>query len=54
VRRTLAPGTRVAVAGSKSAEKDLGRVDVVWRPAKEGISSLVAALNGKGRTEAAR
>jgi electron transfer flavoprotein alpha subunit len=44
VRRTLAPGTRVAVAGGKSAEKDLGRIDVTWRPAKEGLSPLVAAL----------
>jgi electron transfer flavoprotein alpha subunit len=48
VRRSLAPGTRVAVAGGKTAEKDLGRIDVVWRPAKEGLSPLVAALNGKG------
>jgi electron transfer flavoprotein alpha subunit len=47
VRRTLAPGTRVAVAGGKTAEKDLGRIDVVWRPAKEGLSSLVAALEEK-------
>jgi hypothetical protein len=54
VRRTVAPGTRVAVAGGKSAEKDLGRIDVVWRPAKEGLSSLVAALNGGTRAEAGR
>jgi hypothetical protein len=47
VRRALAPGTRVAVAGGKTAEKDLGRIDVVWRPAKEGLTPLVAALNGK-------
>jgi electron transfer flavoprotein alpha subunit len=47
VRRTLAPATRVAVAGGKTAEKDLGRIDVVWRPAKEGLSPLVKALNGK-------
>jgi electron transfer flavoprotein alpha subunit len=45
VRATLAPSTRVAVAGAKSAEKDLGRIDVVWRPAKDGLSSLVTALN---------
>src|SRR5262249_14890946 len=51
VRRTLAPGTRVAVAGGKGAEKDLGRIDVVWRPAKEGLSQLVAALNASGRSE---
>jgi electron transfer flavoprotein alpha subunit len=56
VRRTLAPGSRVAVAGGKSAEKDLGRIDVVWRPAKEGLSPLAAALSGSGRgaAEAAR
>jgi electron transfer flavoprotein alpha subunit len=54
VRRTLAPATRVAVAGAKSAEKDLGRIDVVWRPAKQGLSSLVAALEGEPRTEAPR
>jgi electron transfer flavoprotein alpha subunit len=47
VRGTLAPGTRVAVAGGKSAEKDLGRIDVVWRPAKEGLSPLAAALVGE-------
>jgi electron transfer flavoprotein alpha subunit len=44
LRRTLAPDTRVAVAGGKSAEKDLGRVDVVWRPAKDGLAPLLAAL----------
>jgi electron transfer flavoprotein alpha subunit len=52
VRRALAPGTRVAVAGGKTAEKDLGRIDVVWRPAKEGLSPLVAALNGSSRESA--
>jgi hypothetical protein len=54
VRRTLAPSTRVAVAGGKGAEKDLGRIDVIWRPAKEGLSPLVAALNDQGRAEAGR
>ena len=54
VRRTLAPSTRVAVAGGKSAEKDLGRIDVIWRPAKQGLSPLVAALNVTARTEVAR
>jgi electron transfer flavoprotein alpha subunit len=54
VRRTLAPGTRVAVAGGKTAEKDLGRIDVVWRPAKEGLSPLVAALSGTNRAEGGR
>jgi electron transfer flavoprotein alpha subunit len=49
VRRSVAPGTRVAVAGAKSAEKDLGRIDVVWRPAKSGLSSLVTALGGEAR-----
>jgi hypothetical protein len=44
VRRSLSPQTRVAVAGGKSAEKDLGRIDVVWRPAKEGLTALAAAL----------
>jgi len=54
VRRTLTPGTRVAVAGGKAAEKDLGRIDVIWRPAKTGLSPLVAALNGSARSEVAR
>lgn len=56
VRRALSPATRVAVAGGKSAEKDLGRIDVVWRPAKEGLSPLVAALEAApaGGDEAAR
>jgi hypothetical protein len=54
VRRTLAPGTRVAVAGGKSAEKDLGRIDVVWRPAKEGVSALVKALKDAAGAEAPR
>jgi electron transfer flavoprotein alpha subunit len=54
VRRTIAPGTRVAVAGGKSAEKDLGRIDVIWRPAKEGLSSLVAALNQGAAEETGR
>lgn len=48
VRRTLSPQTRVAVAGSKGAEKDLGRIDAVWRPSKEGLSALVAALGSAG------
>jgi electron transfer flavoprotein alpha subunit len=55
VRRAVAPGTRVAVAGGKSAEKDLGRIDVIWRPAKEGLSLLVAALGGEpGKAKVAR
>jgi electron transfer flavoprotein alpha subunit len=44
VRRSLSPGSQVAVAGGKSAEKDLGRVDLTWRPAKAGLSALVSAL----------
>jgi hypothetical protein len=55
VRRTIAPGTCVAVAGAKAAEKDLGRLDVVWRPAaKVGFSSLAAALSRRRADEKAR
>jgi electron transfer flavoprotein alpha subunit len=49
IRRAIAPDTRVAVAGAKAAEKDLGRLDVVWRPAaKQGFASLAAALQPDG------
>jgi hypothetical protein len=48
VRRTVAPSTRVAVAGPKSAEKDLPRIDLVWRGADEDAAALVAALETPG------
>jgi electron transfer flavoprotein alpha subunit len=45
VRGTLGPQTRVGVAGPKAAEKDLPRLDLVWRPAaREGLASVAEAL----------
>jgi electron transfer flavoprotein alpha subunit len=45
VRGAISPGTFVAVAGAKAAEKDLTRIDLVWRPAaRRRLGTLAAAL----------
>jgi electron transfer flavoprotein alpha subunit len=47
VGRSVAPATRVAVAGPKAAEKDLPRVDLAWRTsASEAAGAVAAALKG--------
>jgi electron transfer flavoprotein alpha subunit len=52
VRGALAPDTRVAVAGTKPAEKDLPRVDLVWRPAaRQRLASLTSALRAEAPEE---
>jgi hypothetical protein len=52
VRAVVAPDTRVAVAGAKAAEKDLPRIDVVWRPAvRHRLGELAGALRGDSASE---
>jgi electron transfer flavoprotein alpha subunit len=52
VRGTLTPQTRVAVVGSKSAEKGLGRIDVVWRADRDkAVTALVSALAPDGEAQ---
>jgi electron transfer flavoprotein alpha subunit len=47
VRATLAPDSRVAVAGTKAAEKDLPHIDLLWRPAaRQRLAGLTTALRG--------
>jgi electron transfer flavoprotein alpha subunit len=51
LRGAISPATQVAVAGGKGAEKDLGRVDVIWRPAaRQPLGALATAL-GKNSGE---
>jgi electron transfer flavoprotein alpha subunit len=52
VRAVVSPDTRVAVAGAKAAEKDLPRIDLVWRPAaRQRLVALAAALRGERASE---
>jgi electron transfer flavoprotein alpha subunit len=47
IRRSVAPATRVGVAGPKAAEKDIPRVDLAWRTsAGEAAGALAAAWKG--------
>jgi electron transfer flavoprotein alpha subunit len=52
VRAVVAPETCVAVAGAKAAEKDLPRIDVLWRPVgRHRLVALASALRGDGASE---
>jgi electron transfer flavoprotein alpha subunit len=52
VRGAVAAETRVAIAGAKAAEKDLPRIDLVWRPAgRQRLAAVAAALRGEGSAE---